>query len=229
MRISKFRCDNGAKINSPYRITIFGESAGSAAVSAHVLSPKSRVSSRAPLFRRAIMQSGVLLGMAALPSKIEVGEQAHDFASAAGCPDGSAPNLVSCLRRLSVSQLQTINSQNPTSLAFGPVVDGHFLTHDPETLLLTARRERALISEIEVIVGWNSDEGSLALFFGEFILPQSDGVESRRTFRITDDQFRKGVENFQVGGNGRRFWVWEKLVKVYSPKPLSVFRKISAI
>ena len=196
----------------PDKILLFGESAGSAAVSAHIVSPMSVVDDRwlngvvykRPMFSKAILQSGVLLGMAAMPSSAEVLQQAVDFARAARCSSSSSGQMIDCLKKLSVQQLQRVNELQPTSLAFGPIVDGYFLPDDPRTILLNHQLQQSPheqsatsapshISQIDMIVGWNSGEGSLVLFFGDYLFPN----EAAKSATLSKQQFRQAIENFQ--------------------------------
>ncbi|XP_054154812.1 carboxylesterase 5A-like [Oppia nitens] len=89
-------------------MTIFGESAGSWSVSAHIVSPLSG----GGLFRRAIMQSGALMWNRGLPvlTKSEALAKTMTIGRSLNCtPDttNSADNyrLLNCLRNVSVDQL----------------------------------------------------------------------------------------------------------------------------
>merc|ERR1712212_597437 len=76
----------------PDRVTIMGESAGSASVTYHMISPLSQ-----PYFHQAIAESGSALSGWAFDSSPE--SHAHEIASThLGCPTDSTTALVNCLK-----------------------------------------------------------------------------------------------------------------------------------
>jgi para-nitrobenzyl esterase len=139
----------------PGNVTIFGESAGGASVSAHLVAPPSR-----GLFHRAISQSGVLF-LASLPTVSEAGQMADDLAAAVGCAAGD----LACLRAKPAGDLATalhMDEKPPGDLFTGtistavyfPTMDGEFFPGQPAELftegkmakvptLLTTTREEA--------------------------------------------------------------------------------------
>lgn len=135
----------------PDNVTIFGESAGSFDVCAHVLSPMSE-----GLFHRAISQSG----------GCTVGVQSTEDASAAadalteivGCD--LAPDRLACLRGVPTDELLDAGpllDLLPEGGGLGLSVDGGFLPEHPRETL--DRRERR--PKIPWILGANTDEGTL--------------------------------------------------------------------
>ena len=87
---------------NPDNITLFGESAGAASVSMHLLSPLSR-----NLFNRAIMQSGSATAPWAIGNKEETITRGLNLAETVGCPHNRAnlgPTL-DCLRTINPSVL----------------------------------------------------------------------------------------------------------------------------
>ncbi|KAK5643629.1 hypothetical protein RI129_007474 [Pyrocoelia pectoralis] len=137
---------------NPDSITIFGESAGSGAVSHHLLSPLS-----SKLFSRGIMQSGVVTSSwAVVPSDINIARSlkvVHEL----GCPD-DVKLMVECLEKadaeLIIAGQNTIPPKGVVSIPFYPVVDGTFIVRDP---LLTLKS--GLYDQRNVILGSNEHEG----------------------------------------------------------------------
>jgi para-nitrobenzyl esterase len=121
-------------------VTIFGESAGSYDVCAHVASPLSRGA-----FHKAISQSGGCT--ARQTSAAEAEQQAEAFATAVGCAGEGA---LACLRGKTAAELLAVPSD------FGPNVDGAFLPDQPRALY-----DRGEIAKVPYMLGSNTDEGTL--------------------------------------------------------------------
>ncbi|MFT3928460.1 MAG: carboxylesterase family protein [Myxococcales bacterium] len=145
----------------PGNVTIFGESAGSADVCYHVVSPRD-----AGLFQRAISESG---GCTAGPTgerdltAQEVAGSMQAYAAALGC---SAGDVLPCLRSKSVSELLAQGMQpdpsggyfNRPAWRFGVVVDGEggFLPSSAADAFANGQ-----INHVPYLLGTNSDEGTL--------------------------------------------------------------------
>jgi para-nitrobenzyl esterase len=84
----------------PGNVTLGGQSAGSIDTEASVASPMA-----AGLFQRAIFESVVLDGTP-LPAAEKLGA---DFAEAAGCGGGAAPEVAACLRRLPAQRIMQLS------------------------------------------------------------------------------------------------------------------------
>ncbi|XP_038168436.1 acylcarnitine hydrolase-like [Arvicola amphibius] len=128
---------------NPDLVTIFGESAGGASVSSHVVSPMSK-----GLFHRAIMQSGV----AVLPDLIsDTHERVYTtVANLSGCETMNSEALVHCLRGKSEAEILDINKVFKIIPA---VVDGVFLPKHPQELLASVE-----FRPVPSIIGVNNDE-----------------------------------------------------------------------
>ena len=125
----------------PGNVTIFGESAGSADVCFHVVSPASR-----GLFHRAISQSG---GCTTRQDTAAEGDAlARRIADAVGCAD--AADQLACLRAAPVGALLD------SDVAVGPTVDGGFLPDQPRVLLAAGD-----FADVPYVLGSNADEGTI--------------------------------------------------------------------
>lgn len=134
----------------PNNVTIFGESAGSFDVCAHVVSPMSR-----GLFHRAISESG---GCTVGVQSTEESTQAADIlAEAVGCD--TAPDRLACMR---AAPLGDILDAGPLVALVGEgsnlalSVDGGFLEEQPMVTL-----DRGDLPRLPYLMGANSDEGTL--------------------------------------------------------------------
>ncbi|WP_221031502.1 carboxylesterase/lipase family protein [Actomonas aquatica] len=130
----------------PANVTIFGESAGSMAVSTLMASPEAK-----GLFHRAIGQSGSALG-GPLPDLATATARGAEFAAAI-----DAPTLAE-LRALPAAELLT---RSVDWGRFRPNVDGLLLTATPQRVF--ARGEQA---RVPLLAGWTLDEGGPAALTG---------------------------------------------------------------
>jgi para-nitrobenzyl esterase len=144
----------------PGNVTVGGQSAGSSSTAALVISPAS-----AGLFHRAIFESGPMLTVAPR----ELAEQrGSKFAAAAGCGEEVNGAAASCLRKLSVSKILSLQG---TAAANGPyvnglLVDGKVLPIPGDTAWTTGK-----FNHMPIMNGSVADEGAFAasideLFFG---------------------------------------------------------------
>jgi len=134
----------------PQNITIAGESAGSASVSALMASPLSR-----KLFQKAIGESGAFFptgSSGGLPLKAlsETEQFGMKFAESVG-----AKSLAEMRAKPGDELLQAAAKEN-RGFGFGPNVDGYFLP----TSVLSVFTEGAQ-SHVPLLAGWNADEGKM--------------------------------------------------------------------
>ncbi|XP_038549846.1 cholinesterase-like [Micropterus salmoides] len=143
------------------KVTLFGESAGSASVGFHLLSPGSH-----GLFQRAVMQSGSPNAPWATISQTEAWQRSMKLATLLGCPTSNPAHLETCLQQADPEKI-TLNQYyvftQPTMLAFFfvPHVDGDFIPDTVEVLLRTSK-----LPKKEVLLGLNKDEGTSFLMYG---------------------------------------------------------------
>ncbi|CAI5455157.1 unnamed protein product [Caenorhabditis angaria] len=151
----------------PERITLFGESAGAASVSIHMLSHQST-----PYFHRAILQSGSATSPWAIEPRDVALARAVILYNAMKCGNMSlsSPNydrILECFQRAEAADLKE-NEWAPVR-EFGdfpwvPVVDGDFLLESAQTSL-----KRGNFKKTQLLVGSNRDE---SIYFLTYQLPE---------------------------------------------------------
>ncbi|CAH1803006.1 unnamed protein product [Owenia fusiformis] len=123
---------------NPDSITIFGQSAGGAAVSYLLLSPPAN-----GLFNRAISQSGIATMYWAV-AKDYLRELSASLATEMNCPPDNSPGMVTCLRGRDPWEVTNTslelnliyqNTRDDTQSVFAPRIDGNIVPDDPLTLL----------------------------------------------------------------------------------------------
>ena len=88
----------------PEQITIFGESAGAASASYHMLSPLTRNK-----FQRTIAQSGSALAGWAFDNEPE--KHAKDIAGLVGCPTDNLDDMVQCMKAKPAEDIVNVHTQ----------------------------------------------------------------------------------------------------------------------
>lgn len=174
---------------NPNNITIFGESAGAASVSFHMLSPLSR-----NLFSQAIMQSANALVPWGLITKEESLLRGLRLAEVMKCPHDKK-NLratINCLRQKNATDLV---EQEWNSVVFGvaefpfvPIIDGAFLDETPQKSLDTKNFKKT-----NVLLGANRDEGH---FFIIYYL--TDLFKNEENVFVTREDFVRAVTELNL-------------------------------
>ena len=150
----------------PKNVTLFGQSAGSIDVCAHLTAPGS-----AGLFHRAIMQSGACSTSALTRAQAET--QGKKLAKALKCD--TASDVAACLRKLTPDQLNKALAMKKGLImgegaSWGPMVDGQVLPEMP-----MKRLESGTFNKVPVMAGFTKDEGSIFLFSaGMFVMTATE-------------------------------------------------------
>jgi para-nitrobenzyl esterase len=126
----------------PNNVTIFGESAGSFAVSTLMAAPSAQ-----GLFQKAIGESGAAFG-AALPLTTLAAQAQREQAWA----DSVGAHSLADLRSMSASALLEAARKEGVG-AFAPVIDGRFVP-DNVSLIYSAGKQ----AHVPLLAGWNRDE-----------------------------------------------------------------------
>jgi para-nitrobenzyl esterase len=178
----------------PDNVTLFGESAGAAAVSVHLVSPGSR-----GLVRRFVMESGASTkgpGNGIAPVSRESMYSITRRMVTELCPD--ATDSIACLRALPTEKLL---QWSPTTTATGagsaapgsmfvPVIEGPggVMPEDPDTLMKSGR-----FNPGEILIGTNKNE------YGLFQQLSSDTIDTLQQLRTVVEQ-RFGASADEIMG-----------------------------
>lgn len=136
----------------PNNVTIFGESAGSSAVSVLMAAPPAR-----GLFHRAIGESGTIVRVSRpMPTRAEAEAYGMKFAQSTYGTTSLAE-----LRALAADELLAPTVAEPRP-RFGVVIDGFVLPADGRTVFGLGQQ-----AKVPLLAGWNRDESSYRALFGE--------------------------------------------------------------
>ncbi len=140
----------------PKNVTIFGESAGSFAVSAQMASPLSK-----DLISKAIGESGAAFYSGGLSFEpLEAREKSDsEFAQKA-----FGTSKLADLRNIPAEDVvrAAIAKTTPPPPRFGPDVDGYFLPESIPDIFAAGKQ-----AHIPLLAGWNADEGKPAVIFAD--------------------------------------------------------------
>ncbi|KAK6731536.1 hypothetical protein RB195_007783 [Necator americanus] len=185
----------------PSKVTLFGESAGSASVTAHLAAPYSY-----PYFSRIIGNSGSIMNSWATKTPEAMFNLSMKLAERVNCTkkgfDEDAVHL--CLTSLPASVIQeaadnvTYETSLPMTFGFVPIsADRNFFKGD----VFDRLRDGKIKKNVDVILGTVKDEGTywLPYYLSEYgfsfnhTLPAND---SKNEALITRTQYRKSIQTF---------------------------------
>ncbi|XP_046491824.1 juvenile hormone esterase-like isoform X1 [Neodiprion pinetum] len=189
-------------------ITIFGESAGSASVHYHLVSPLSK-----GLFHKAIMQSGVILNPWVItPPSVET---AHRLAALLGKETTDVHEIVEHLRTIPALQLIQAELQVPTPedkirflFPFRPSIDDK----SEQPFLPKNAKELAVKGiDVPVIIGYNSHEG--LFFLMGFVDETLETVDKNFEVVVTENLIAENPSKIsEVASEIRNFYFKDKSV-----------------
>lgn len=195
--------DNIAKFGgNPNNITIFGESAGAASVSFHLLSPLSR-----NLFSQAVMQSASALVPWGVITKEESVLRGLRLAEVLKCPH-DRKNLRATIECLRSKDAHELVAKEWDGIVFGicefpftPIIDGAFLDETPQKSLETKNFKKT-----NVMMGVNKDEG---VFFIMYYLTEL--FKKEETVYVNREDFIRSVGelNLYVKSVGKEAIIYE--------------------
>lgn len=135
----------------PARVTIAGESAGSIAVSAQMVSPLSK-----RLIAGAIGESGGMIAPTLPPIPLaQAEEQGVKFAAGAGA------SSLAALRAMTSAQILEASAKAPVG-RFPSTVDGYFFPKRPVEILAAGEQ-----AHVPLLVGWNTEENPARVVLGQ--------------------------------------------------------------
>ncbi|PYI00379.1 extracellular lipase [Aspergillus sclerotiicarbonarius CBS 121057] len=151
--------DNIEQFNGdPSQVTLIGLSAGAHSIAHHIMN----YTPKAPLFHRAVIESGAATSRAVHPYNAPLHEaQFTDFLTSTGCANLPESSILPCLRSLpsaniTAASYSTFDKYNPSiRWAFQPVIDNELIKHRPIDAWHSDHWNK-----MPILTGFNSNEGT---------------------------------------------------------------------
>ncbi|XP_072038915.1 acetylcholinesterase-like [Amphiura filiformis] len=156
------------------KVTIFGQSAGSAGVNYLILSKQSR-----GLFNQAIMESGAAIAPWAFQETSQGRDIAFNMGAALGCTATDATQLRQCLRDATPQELYDAGEASGFLSAI--CIDNNFLDDHPLNLIQSQDFQRTTL-----MLGSNADEGTLRILrlFPPYATREDPPFVSEQVFKL---------------------------------------------
>ena len=148
----------------PNRVTIFGESSGSASTVYQAL-----YKGNDGLFQRVISESGSVNSPREFTPNPVV--YAEIVAKAVGCDQNTTDEYIECMKNKTADDLDRVINTPQTGIGFmpwTPVQDNDFVTYNPNQIFtksMASSKERNFLGSLDFLTGVNSLEGALLVTF----------------------------------------------------------------
>ncbi|GMT28294.1 hypothetical protein PFISCL1PPCAC_19591, partial [Pristionchus fissidentatus] len=185
----------------PKRVTLFGESAGSASTTAHLIAPGSR-----HYFHKIIAKSGAIINSWATRSKQEMLDVSFQLVRRLNCSNSDHELILKCLSDVqpAIVQREADDISNaihlPMTFAFVPVEEDNYFFKGN---VFDKIRRRDFKKDVSALVGTVKDEGTYWLPYymsdGQFGFKFNHTISPEDPFnsaRINREQYKKSLEAF---------------------------------
>jgi len=135
----------------PSNVTIFGESAGSFAVSSHMASPIDK-----GLFQKAIGESGGAFSKSTLGMKSRIDAELKDAEFASKIYHADTLEQLRAIPAQELLDRATKPAASKELIRFSPVIDGYLLPESVPAIFAAGKQ-----NDVPLLAGWNHDEGGV--------------------------------------------------------------------
>ena len=195
----------------PSKITLMGESSGSASVGFHLMSPMSK-----SLFSQGIMESGVPTNLWAIQDKQKSSKSTIKLAENVGClnHEDNMSKVIKCLQKIDPNEISKhsvgLNVTDSTIDVFLPTVDGEFITEEPHHFFSNHHNKM----NKNILIGSTKEEGALILSSAlpySFPSKSKKSVISRVIFNLVTDLINRKYHESIVNLINYEYTPWENI------------------